>query len=94
MDRNILAGMFACSNMGQKVDLNDVESALRSPPSSAGESAIHFCAQYMENEHHEEVFNDEAVSWWDKLNGMTDEEITKMWPDMVALYKAAGQVLT
>lgn len=93
MDRNILAGMFATTNLGLGLDSNLIESALRDPPANATAAAYHFCAHLMEDENGEEVIVEEAVSWWDKLHAMPDEEIERIWPHTVIAYRAAEKAL-
>lgn len=90
MDRNILAGMFARTNMGQSLDPLWVEQALQAPPTSATEAAYHFCADLMEDETIEDAFVEEAEGWHEQLSKMSDEEITATWPQTVVVYRAAA----
>lgn len=92
-DRMILAGMFACSNMGQTVCLSATKVALRYPPKSPRSTAIMFCEQFMETEEHEDIFTEEAKMWHDDMlsEEKTDEEIRRLWPDICNVYAQAWE---
>jgi hypothetical protein len=64
----ILSGIFAVSNMGQKLpSVEKVAGAIQYPPSDANASACMFAEQYMETEAHERIFTKEVKMWMKSL---------------------------
>ena len=93
-ERRVLAGIFARTNMGMEMpDKKRVADALdhvnqkwyRQPHNKSGHDyAIHFCSEFMETEHHEEMFEQEASSWYKefgKRGQNTRAYIQKTWPE-------------
>lgn len=91
----ILAGMFACTNMGQdRPSVAEVASevrAARARPLHYGlESAVHaFCEPFMENDEHQRIFMEEGHSWVKTLRSMDEAEARRAWPDNFQTYDEA-----
>lgn len=84
----ILSGMFARSNMGMgRPEIHEVQALKQATDNiTPYDSAIHFCAQFMESEEHEQIFREEAEMWAEVLEKQTDEEIRIHHPDLMQLF--------
>lgn len=89
----ILSGIFAVSNMGQKLpELHRVVDAVRYPPKNAHSSACIFAEQYMESYEHEKIFEDEVKMWVKYLGKKKDLELyKKSSPDIFTLFNQAKE---
>lgn len=95
LERRVLAGIFARTNMGQDTPKKrDVQQILSQPfnmryaAKGGDDFAILFCAEFMETEEHETIFSEEACGWFKhfgKRGQNTREYIEKTWPAKAAL---------
>lgn len=87
----ILSGMFARSNMGMgRPEIHEVQALKQATDNiTPYDSAIHFCAQFMESEEHEDIFRQEAEMWAEVLSKQTEEQIRTNHPDMMQLFEEA-----
>lgn len=96
----IMAGMFGVTNIGMSIpelrlikserNSLDMPHAYNNAREAAGEAGVQFAAQYIENDDMEKSFRNEAKSWYSKLSKMKDNEIRRIWPDMVDAYENAS----
>lgn len=91
LNKIILAGAFACSNMGQRIDDHTWDWAFKYPPTTIRSSMEHFCQQFIETDEHEDIFFEEAKMWERELAKMSDEKIATTWPDMYTAYHEAKE---
>jgi len=81
----ILSGMFALTNMGQPLPKNAREIIKRlhdTPTLTISNCTMAFCQDYMENDDHQDMFEQEAKHWYKKtfkLKKYTREEIQRAW---------------
>lgn len=86
----VLAGIFAVSNMGQKLPpIGDVVRVKANAKTTVNSSVMAFAQGYMETDEHQKIFEDEGRSWFKTLLPMDDNEAAKTWPDILALYDNA-----
>jgi hypothetical protein len=86
----VLAGMFAVTNMGQKIpDASLIARAKGWVTNDPNSIAVLFAEQYMETNADERAWTAEVRSWQRDLAKMTREKITSTWPHMVAAFDAA-----
>lgn len=88
---NILAGMFAHSNMGFGAPTIESVAAVKYSKDNytPTDAAIHFCSQYMESDEHEQIFCAEADMWAEDLQKQTEKQIKNNHPDLYFLYMDA-----
>lgn len=86
----VLAGWFARSNMGQpRAGREMVQRILTQKYEvSVNSAAIHFCAEFMESEEHERIFDEEAQGWYKSLKKehKSRESLLKTWPELDAYF--------
>lgn len=87
MDRNILAGMFSASNMGQEVDTVVLQRLLTLETTDLKECVYAFCEKFMESKEHERAFIREGKYWYNTLSKLSDRHIKETWPHNYALYE-------
>jgi hypothetical protein len=92
---NILAAVFARSNMGQlrpsAAELARVVRSGREKNTLHG-CVIMLCEQYMETNDHEEMFLDEAGGWARTLSRESVETTRRKHKDIVELYEEAERL--
>jgi hypothetical protein len=97
---SVLAGMFACSNMGQIVDEASIVHAIKAAKENRDTDryirgnlatlwCLYFCEQFMETDEHQEMFDGECEMWYDRMLADGDAWETHH-PDMAALWKKHG----
>ena len=93
MNRFIIAGMLACSNLGLRVAMFDLERALRSNPSNVTDGVIPMCACFIEDGVDEALFQEEAEMWYTHVKDLSEEELARSHPStVVQLREAMGAV--
>lgn len=91
----ILAAIFGRSNMGMglppKRDVEGLKALTdrrtKKPMIPALEECVaDLCGKFMESDHHERVFEEEARSWLKELRRDTAENVARVHPDIAELY--------
>jgi hypothetical protein len=81
----VLSGWFARSNMGQeRAGRDEVQRLLtQTHDVSINSATITFCAEFMECDEHERMFEEEADGWYANLKKLkTREKVLASWPDV------------
>lgn len=86
----VLAGWFARSNMGmERAGRAEVQRILQQKYDvSVNSAVIHFCAEFMESEEHEAIFDEEAQGWYKNLKKSykSREALLEAWPELDAYF--------
>lgn len=97
LNKNILAAMFACSNLGHEIEYTALQEVFRQNAVGKrvgfAEAVSQLCGHLMESDEHENVFLQEAGRWYADFSFMTDQYIQLTWPDMVKRYNLAFEVV-
>lgn len=93
MNKNIIAAMLACSNMGQKIDYGRVKGlvGVSEHVKNVEEAVDDLCGAFMETEEHDKIFYAEAKMWLKELKGLKFPDIREKWPHIHKLYYDALQ---
>ena len=88
-DRNIIAALYARSNMGQLLPAPARVARLKAAGTVSLDSAVNcVCEEFMEADEHYKIFMQEAKSWKKELK--TDEAgCRRNAPDIFKLYEEA-----
>lgn len=88
--RNVVAAVFALTNMGQKnPSVASVRRIMDNQNVTLGSAVNYFCGAYMESDDDYDMFVDEARGWATDKDTVSVESITKIWPDLGKLFDEA-----
>ena len=93
LNREVLATMCAISNMGQPLPkINEVKRLLNTRDISISSSVLFFASQYIETDKDQEIFEQEAEMWLNKLKDKSIEQLQKdkLFSPMITTLKLAS----